>query len=129
MIKKESNLKEMKIFGFEKLEVWKKSRELSVVIYRITASFPKEEKFGLTSQMRRAVISIASNLAEGSSRHSNNDKARFTEIAFGSAMELLNQCLLATDLKFLSKNKYYEIREKITEITAMLNGLHKSQKQ
>jgi len=81
----------MKQFSFEKLVVWQKSKDLSIHIYRITSSFPKEEKFGLISQLRRCAVSIASNLAEGSGRNSSKDKARFSEIAYGSLLELLNQ--------------------------------------
>lgn len=81
----------MKIFSFEKLKVWQKSRQLSSKVYKITKLFPDDERFGLIAQMRRCAISISSNVAEGTGRHSAKDKARFTEIAFGSALELLNQ--------------------------------------
>ena len=117
----------MKQFSFEKLIVWQKSRTLSVSIYKTTKLFPDEERFGLTSQMRRCAISMASNIAEGSGRYTNKDKARFTEIAFGSALELLNQLILSNDLEYISNENYTQIRENITEITAMLDGLHKSQ--
>lgn len=83
----------MRIFGFEKLQVWQKARELSVFVYKATKGFPSEEKFGLISQMRRSVVSISSNIAEGTGRHSYKDKARFTEISYGSALELLNQVI------------------------------------
>ena len=119
----------MKIFGFEKLQVWQKSRQLSLTIYKSTILFPKEEKFGLVSQMRRAAISISSNIAEGTGRHSSKDRARFTEIAYGSALELLNQCILSNDLEFLSDEQYTSTRSSISEITAMLDGLYKSQKR
>ncbi len=117
----------MRIFSFEKLKVWQKSRELAIVIYKTTNNFPAVEKFGLTSQMRRCVISIGSNIAEGSGRHSLKDKARFTEIAYRSALELLNQCILSQDLEFLSKQDYEKIRIDLSEILAMLDGLYKSQ--
>ena len=117
----------MKQFSFEKLIVWQKSRTLSVSIYKTTKLFPDDERFGLTSQMRRCAISLSSNIAEGSGRHTNKDKARFTEIAFGSALELLNQLILSNDLEYISNENYTQIRENITEITAMLDGLHKSQ--
>ena len=120
---------EMKTFGFEKLQVWQKSRYLSTKIYRITAFFPSEEKFGITSQMRRAAISISSNIAEGAGRHSQTDQSRFTDIAFGSALELLNQCILSQDLGFINEEQYLELRQDLTEITAMLDGLYKSQKR
>ncbi len=117
----------MKTFSFEKLIAWQKARELASEIYKITKLFPKDEVFGLTSQMRRCAVSIASNLAEGSGRNSMKDKARFTEIAFGSALELLNQLILSFDFKFFEEQKYIEIREKITEVTVLINGLYKSQ--
>lgn len=119
----------MKTFGFENLQVWQKARLLSIEVYKITVLFPFEEKFGLISQMRRATISISSNIAEGVGRHSQNDQARFTEIAFGSALELLNQIILSYDLKFITEEKYLQLRQNITEITAMLYGLYKSQKK
>ena len=117
----------MKTFSFEKLIAWQKARELASEIYKITKLFPKDEVFGLTSQMRRCAVSIASNLAEGSGRNSMKDKARFTEIAFGSALELLNQLILSFDFEYFEKQKYIEIREKITEVTVLINGLYKSQ--
>lgn len=117
----------MKIFGFEKLKVWQKARQLSVVIYRLTATYPSEEKFGLISQMRRCSVSIASNIAEGSGRHSPKDKARFTEIAYSSELELLNQAIVSNDLEYMKEQSLIEIRQAISEITAMLDGLYKSQ--
>lgn len=116
----------MKIFSFRKLKVWQKSRNLSLKIYKATNIFPDDERFGLISQMRRCAISISSNIAEGTGRHSAKDKARFTEIAFGSALELLNQCILNKDLEFLSEDTYKKIRSELTEITAMLDGLYKA---
>lgn len=117
----------MKLFSFEKLKVWQKARQLSIVIYKVTKGFPEDERFGLISQMRRCSLSISSNIAEGTGRHSPKDRARFIEIAFGSALELLNQSILSNDLEFLRKENYKNIRESITEITAMLDGLYKSQ--
>ena len=117
----------MKTFSFEKLIAWQKARELASEIYKITKLYPKDEVFGLTSQMRRCAVSIASNLAEGSGRNSMKDKARFTEIAFGSALELLNQLILSFDFEYFEEQKYIEIREKITEVTVLINGLYKSQ--
>ena len=116
-----------KTFSFEKLLVWQKSRVLAGEIYKITSKFPKEEIFGMTSQMRRCSISISSNLAEGSGRSSMKDKARFTEIAFGSGVELLNQLIIALDLNFITENEYSEIRTKIQEVTYLLDALHKAQ--
>lgn len=117
----------MKIFGFEKLKVWQKARQLSMGIYRLTATYPSEEKFVLISQMRRCSISIASNIAEGSGRHSPKDKARFTEIAYSSPLELLNQAIVSNDLEYMKEQSLIEIRQAVSEITAMLDGLYKSQ--
>lgn len=119
----------MRIFSFEKLIVWQKARALSVKIYNTTKQFPSEEKFGLISQMRRCSISISSNIAEGTGRHSFKDKARFTEIAYSSSLELLNQLILSSDLEFIAKEKYLDIRKDIKEVNAMLDGLYKSQEK
>ena len=117
----------MKIYSFEKLAVWQKSREIAVVIYKITREFPKEELFGISSQMRRCGVSIASNIAEGSGRQTPKEKARFTEIAYSSALELLNQLIITLDLEYINEEKYKKIRTRIEEITFMLDALRKSQ--
>ena len=117
----------MKIFSFENLLVWQKSRILAKEIYLITSAFLKEELFGMTSQMRRCSISIPSNLAEGSSRRTSKDKARFTEIAFGSGLELLNQLIIALDLDYINEKQYLEIRLKLQEVTFLLDALQKTQ--
>lgn len=117
----------MRIFSFEKLIAWQKGRELAILIYKTTKNFPKDELFGLTSQMRRCSISIASNLAEGSGRSSMKDKARFSEIAYSSSLELLNQVILSFDFEYVDENQYIQIREKITEVNMLIDGLHKSQ--
>jgi len=82
-------------YSFEKLNVWVDSKELIKIIYNIIKSFPDEEKFGLTNQLRRASISVASNLAEGTSRNTNKDMAHFTMLSFSSLMEVLNQIIIA----------------------------------
>lgn len=117
----------MKEFSFEKLIVWQKSRELSKAIYAPTKLFPTDERFGLTSQMRRCAISIASNSVEGTGRHTYKDKPQFTEIAYGSALKLLNQSILCHDLEFISDKIHLAIRSSLTEITEMLNAMHKTQ--
>jgi len=117
----------MKVYSFEKLDVWKESIELVNLIYRITKLFPVEERFGLTSQLRRSCVSIASNLAEGTSRQTNKDKSHFTTLAFSSAMELLNQLIISKGLGLISENDYILSREKIERITNMLNALRKHQ--
>ena len=117
----------LKTYSLADILVWQKSRVLAKEIYEITSTFPKEELFGMTSQMRRCSISIPSNLAEGSSRRTNKDKARFTEIAFGSGLELLNQLIIALDLNYIEESKYLEIRIKLQEVTFLLDALQKAQ--
>ncbi len=84
----------MYIYSFEKLDVWKDAKELTKQIYSITKAFPSEEKFGLTSKLRRAFVSIASNIAKGSSRKSGKDQAHFSVIAYSSTVAVLNQLFI-----------------------------------
>jgi len=93
----------MRLFSFEKLDVWKLSMTLTKSVYKLTKVFPDEEKFGLTSQIRRASVSIASNIAEGSSRITGKEQARYSEISFGSLLEVLNQLIIATELEYISE--------------------------
>ena len=115
-------------YAFEKLDVWQKSRVLAIEIYTVTKSFPADEKFGLTSQIRRATISISSNIAEGSTRLSTRDKSRFYEIAYGSLIEVLNQLIISQDLQYLIPDDFIRLRAQIDEISRMLLALHKSAK-
>jgi len=117
----------MRLFPFEKLDVWKLSMKLTKSIYELTKAFPNEEKFGLTSQIQRASVSIASNLAEGSSRISGKDQARFSEISYGSLLEVLNQLIIATELKYISETELNNLRPLIEEIANKLNSLRKYQ--
>ena len=114
-------------YSFENLEVWQKSRILVQSIYKLTASFPSDEKYGLSTQLRRASVSISSNIAEGSTRWSKKDQARFYEIAFGSLIEVRNQLILSNDLKHIDDKQLNDLREQIETIGRMLNALHKSQ--
>jgi four helix bundle protein len=118
----------MKKFSFEKLEVWKKAKDLTLNIYKITRQFPDEEKFGLVSQLRRAAVSISSNIAEGSSRRSSKDQSRFYVIAFSSAIEVLNQMIISNELEYLTDDIYGELRAELETFTAMLNRLNESTK-
>ena len=97
------------------------------MIYVLTNNFPENEKFGLVSQLRRATISISSNLAEGTSRSTDKDKAHYTTIAYSSTMEILNQLIISKELKFINEKSYLEIREHIYKISNMLNAMRKSQ--
>ena len=114
-------------YNFEKLEVWKLSIDFAKKVYEITESFPDIEKFGLISQIRRAVVSISSNVAEGYAKQSLKDQARFTEMAFGSLMEILNQMILSFKLKFIKEKDYIDIRNYIENLSRQLNALKKSQ--
>lgn len=116
----------MYTFSFEKLEVWKKSRLLAKGIYLITQDFPDSEKFGIVAQLRRAVISVCSNIAEGTSRWSSKDQGHFYNIAYSSLMESLNQLILSNDLDYLDADVLSEIRSDIHVISLMLNNLSKS---
>ena len=119
----------MKVYSFEKLECWQQARQLAVWIYQVTLNFPPEEKFGLISQMRRAAISIASNIAEGTSRKTAKDQSHFSTISYSSTIELLNDLIIANDLKFLAQEQYMEGREKIEKQTLLIAGLRKSQQK
>ncbi len=100
-------------YSFERLEVWKLAKDLCVYIYQFTKKFPDAERFGITSQMRRAAISICSNIAEGSSRISQKDQSHFYTMAFSSTMELLNQLIISKELLFISEEELEFSRLKI----------------
>jgi four helix bundle protein len=117
----------MYIFSFEKLEVWIEAKEFTKQIYALTSKFPDTEKFNLVSQLRRASISIASNIAEGSARKSFKDKAYFSTIAFGSAVEVLNQLIISFELNFISETDYLELRKMLESITNKINALRNYQ--
>ena len=105
---------------FKDLEVWKLSRKFCTDIYLITSNFPDFEKFGLTNQLRRASVSIPSNIAEGSSRSSNKDFSRFLEIAIGSAYEIETQLLISSDLGFVNQNDSEILCNKLDIIVRMI---------
>lgn len=117
----------MKTYSFETLNVWQCSRRLAKDIYTITSHFPTDEKFGITSQMRRAAISVCSNLAEGSGKHSGKEKAKYTRTAFCSLMELLNQCIISVDLQYMRDEDIELLREQMDEIAAKTSRLLESQ--
>ena len=110
---------------FRNLLVWEKAHQLTLAIYKNTKSFPKEELFGLTSQIRRASISIPSNIAEGCGRSSDAELARFCQISMGSASEVEYQILLANDLKYLQNDVFNNLFDKIIEVKKMLSSLIK----
>ena len=112
--------------NFKELKVWQKSRVLTSEVYNITRKLPKDEKFGLISQMDRSVVSIPSNIAEGSGRGSDRDFRRFLNYSMGSAYELETQIILSYDLHFISDKDFLQISEKITEVQKMIFGFRKS---
>ena len=117
----------MHTYSFENLDVWKKSRTLVKKIYILTREFPPEEKYGLISQIRRAALSVTTNLSEGSSRKSFKDQARFTEIAYGSLLEVLNLLICSFDLGYIKEELLLNERPLIEGIGKQLNALQKAQ--
>ena len=113
----------MHTYSFEKLEVWKESIKLATKIYNCTKLFPNEEKFGLISQMRRCSVSVSSNIAEGTARLTNKDKAHFMTMAYSSTLELLNQAIISKELNFISEENYNSIRFDLESITNKINAL------
>ncbi len=116
------------MFVFEKLEVWQKAIAFADLVYSLTRKFPADERFGLTNQMRRAAVSISSNLAEGSSRSSKTDFARFIEIATGSLFEVVSQCFVGRNQGFLNETQFQQLYTAAEEQGRMLSGLRKSLK-
>jgi four helix bundle protein len=113
--------------SFEKLEVWQDAINLVEDVYKITESFPVDERFGLTNQMRRCAVSISSNLAEGTSRITQKDKAHFSTIAFSSTMELLNQIIISKRLNLIDDVAYEKLRAHLLMISNKINALRKAQ--
>lgn len=111
---------------FRKIQVWEKSHKLTLQLYKITSSFPKDELYGLTSQIRRAAASIPANIAEGGGRNTQTELARFFHIAGGSASELEYHLILAHDLGYIDSEIYPELNTSINEIKRMLNGFEKT---
>lgn len=108
--------------NFKELIVWQKARILVKDIYILTANFPNEEKFGLSSQIKRAVVSIASNIAEGAGRGSDKDFIRFLDMANGSAFELETQLYLSFDLEFIDEEKLNKVLKQLSEIQKLIYG-------
>ena len=114
------------MFNFEKLETWQKAIDFADMVYALTRNFPAEERFGLTNQMRRAAVSISSNIAEGAARNSRNDYARFLEIATGSLFEVVSQSFISERQGFLSKENFKQLYAAADEQGKMLSGLRRS---
>lgn len=114
---------------FTDLNAWKESHKLVLFVYVTTKDFPREEIFGLVSQLRRCAVSITSNIAEGFSRNSYKDKLQFYAIAQGSVTELQSQILIAKDIKYLSEQKFIEIYDQSIVAHKLINGLIKKSKE
>lgn len=114
-------------FGFEKLEVWKEARKLTVEIYRLTEKFPEREKFGLTNQLRRASVSIGANIAEGATRSSAKEQAYFSSIAYGSLMETMSHLITSFDLSFITDDDLALFRNMIQPLSLKINNLRNTQ--
>jgi len=116
----------MEAFRFEKLNAYQYARKLVKDVYEVLKSFPDEEKFGLTSQIRRAVVSVPSNIADGCGRMSNNEQRHFFEISYGSLMEVYCQLTLAVDLGYITESQITEVRELMTVCAKVISGLRNS---
>ena len=115
-----------KIKSFTDLDAWKKAHQLALFVYKITEKFPEKEKFGLTNQIRRAVVSISSNIAEGFSRNSAKDKGHFYTTAKSSLSEIQSQLLLARDLEYLKNELFLQFANQSVDVSKLLVGLIKS---
>lgn len=115
--------------GYRDLQVWQKAMDLVDVIYALTKAFPQDERFGLTSQLRRSAVSIPSNIAEGSSRRTTKEYMRFVDIAYGSLAEVETQVSIAQRQKYIASKDEEPVYESTSEIGRMLNGLLSSLEQ
>ena len=114
------------LFQFEKLNAWQEARKLVVEVYRLMKKFPKTENFALCDQLRRAAISVPSNIAEGMTRYSVKDKTHFLEIAFGSLMEVMSQLEVAFDEGYISDKDFRNLENLIAETARVISGLQRS---
>jgi four helix bundle protein len=112
--------------NYKELKVWQKAYALCLVIYQMTKNYPSEEKYGLSSQIRRAAVSVPSNIAEGYGRKSIKEYTQFLYVAYGSICEIDTQLLLTRDLKYIGEKFYSEIRLQLSEVERMLKALIKS---
>lgn len=114
-------------FPHEKLKSWQLAKMFAKRVYEVTASYPAAERYGLVDQLRRAAVSVMSNLAEGSGRTNARDQAHFSQLAYGSLMETDAQLQLSMDLGYLSETVYRELRQTIQELSAAISGLRAAQ--
>lgn len=124
----ENNGENQRLRSFTDLRVWQEAHKLVLMIYRITKNFPKDEIFGLTSQMRRAAVSITSNIAEGFSRQFYSEKTQFYSISQGSNTELQNQLLIGRDVGYVHKENFTKAADQSSLVQKILNGLIKKSK-
>jgi len=117
-----------KIRSFTDLDAWKEGHRLVITIYKSTKDFPREEMFGLTSQMRRCAVSITSNVAEGFSRQSYKEKVQFYTVSLGSVTELQNQLLVARDVGFIPNSDFQKIAVQTVKVHKIINGLIRKSK-
>ena len=110
-------------YSFETLKAWQESRQLVVSVYQLLDNFPKFEKYALCDQIRRAIVSVPSNLAEGSGRSSLKEQIHFIEISYGSLMEAYNQLIIATDLNYIDEQSLESLKPAIDTVARLLNGL------
>ncbi|MBI2086787.1 MAG: four helix bundle protein [Candidatus Zambryskibacteria bacterium] len=125
----ELGIKIGKIEKFQDLNVWKEGHQLVIQIYKISRLFPKEEAFGLTSQIRRAVVSITSNIAEGFGRQSYKDKHNFYQMAFGSIIEVRNQLLISRDVGYVNNSDFQILDEQAVKVEKICRGLIKKSRE
>ena len=116
----------MEFFGYRNLVAYEKAREVVRRVYYVTKSFPKDEVFALSSQMRRAAVSITSNIAEGMTRYSVKDKAHFLEISYGSLMEVMSQMEVAEDQKYITTAEFQNFEVLVADVARLISGLQKS---
>lgn len=114
------------MFNFEKLDVWNAAIEYADDVYRVTKPFPADERFGLTSQLRRSAVSVSANIAEGSGRSSKNDFTRFVEIAFGSLMETISHLTVAKRQGYVESENHQLLYGQAERVGRMLSGLRRS---
>lgn len=113
-------------YSFEKLNAWQEAKKLVIDVYHLLDSFPNFEKYALCDQIRRAIVSVPSNIAEGSGRKSLKEQIHFLEISYGSLMETYNQLLIAIDLSYITEQSVEVIKPRIDNVAKMINGLSSS---
>lgn len=126
---KELGIKIRKIERFQDLNAWQEGHKLVIEIYKVSRVFPKEEIFGLTSQIRRAVVSITSNIAEGFGRQSYKDKSNFYQMAFGSIIEVRNQLLISRDVGYISNSSFQALDNQTITVEKICRGLIKKSRE